>query len=425
MDTSPSTRYHPPRLRWLNRAMRALNRCGLARVDLSEAGLLAEAQRQTGLERFGDAGFRSGFAKLLGSMEKEASLTPFGRVSARTHVLRSLRNRLWAEACFEANPEIRARRIAAPLVVVGAARSGTTRLHRMLAADARFQHLKAWEGFNPAPRTGVPEAGVPARRREAAEFLGARRRLNPGADAAHPMEADWAEEETLLLNHSFAGISPLGFYNIPGYYRWFLGQCRGDAYRYMADLLRLISWARGDAEDKPWVLKSPQHMLDLGALLDTFPDARLVFIHRDPLKTAASTLSLGWHFAVQNTDLPCRGASRDILLDLCEQMARRCMTVRESVAADQQLDVYYEEMNRDWRGVMRRIYGHCGMELDATAERAMAQWLAGSERENRHGGHRYAFEDYGTSRAEVEERMRFYREKYSIPCEEKSCRSQT
>lgn len=423
MDTAPSTHYHPRWVRWFNRTMLALNRCGLARLDLSEAGLMAEAQRQTGLDRFGDASFRPGLAMLLASLEREAALSPFGRLSARMHILRSLRNRLWANACFETNPEIRARRIAAPLVVIGAARSGTTRLHRMLAADARFQYLKAWEGFNPAPRAGAPQAGAPARQQEAVKFLRARRRLNPRADAAHPMEADWAEEETLLLNHSFSGISPLGFYNIPSYYRWFLGQDRSDAYRYMADQLRLISWARGDAEGKPWLLKSPQHMLDLDALLSVFPDARLVFIHRDPVKTAASTLSLGWHFAVQNTDLPCRGASRDILLDLCEQMARRCVTVRQSVAASQQLDVYYEEMNRDWRGVMRRIYDHCGMEFVPAAEQAMADWLAGSERENRHGGHRYAFEDYGTSRAEVDARMMFYREKYAIPYEEKPCRT--
>jgi len=421
MDTTPSTRYHPPMVRRFNRIRRALNFFGLARIDLSEEGLLAEARRQTGLDRFGDRSFEPGLRMLLAAIGREACLTPFGRMAARTHILRSLRNRLWAHACFEANPEILERRIVAPLVVVGPPRSGTTRLQRMLAADSRFQHMKAWEGFNPAPRAGWPQSGATARHEEAVRFLGARKRLNPGADAVHPMEADWAEEETLLLNHSFCGISMLGFYNIPGYYRWFLDHDRSDAYRYMADLMRLISWSRGETESRPWVMKTPQHMLDLDVLLKVFPDARLVFIHRDPVKTAASTLSLGWHFAVQNTDLPCRGAIRDTWLDLCEQMARRCIRVRETLSADRQLDIHYEAMNRDWRGVMHRIYGHCEMEFTAAAEQSMADWLTHSERENRHGGHRYAFSDYGTSRAEVDERMMFYRDKYAIPYEGTNC----
>ncbi|MDO8932402.1 MAG: sulfotransferase [Rhodocyclaceae bacterium] len=417
MDTTPSTRYHPRTVRSFNRTSRVLNFVGLARIDLSEEGLLAEARRQTGLDRFGDQSFMPGLRVLLTAIDKEARLTPFGRLSARTHILRSLKNRLWANACFEANPEIRARKIVAPLVIIGLARSGTTRLQRMVAADGRFQHLKAWEGFNPAPRPGLPDGGAAARRAEAIEFLGARRRLNPGADAAHPMEADWAEEEILLLNHSFCGISALGFYNIPAYYRWLLGHDRSDAYRYMADLMRLVSWSRGEPEFTPWVMKTPQHMLDLDVLLKVFPDARLVFIHRDPVKTVASTLSLGWHFAVQNTDLPCRGFIRDTWLDLCEQMARRCMRGREAVPEGRQLDIYYADMNRDWRGVMRRIYGLCELEFTSAAEQGMADWLMCSESENRHGGHRYAFDDYGISAAEVDERMKFYRDEYAIPRE--------
>lgn len=422
MDTQPSTAWHSLPVRIFNRVARGLR---VRPADVSEEALVAAARRETGLERFGDESFRPALRQLVTSLGTEANLNPFGRHFAPKPLVRSLKNRLWANACFEAHPEILKRPIAAPVVIVGPARSGTTRLQRMLAADERFLHLKCWEGFNPAPRAVAREAGREARRGEIVKAMRMRRRLYPGADTAHPMDADAAEEEILLLNQSFGGLSPLAFYPLPGYHRWFVGQDRRGAYRHMANLMRLVSWSRDDAPDKPWVMKTPQHMLDLDALLDAFPDARLVFIHRDPLKTVGSTLSLGWHHAVQNTDLPCRAAVRDVWLDLCERMARRCIAVREGLPAARQLDVYYDDMNRDWRDVMRRIYRHCGLELVPAAEQAMAEWLARSERENRHGGHRYAFEDYGTSRAEVEERMRFYREKYSIPCEEKSCRSQT
>jgi hypothetical protein len=208
-------------------------------------------------------------------------------------------------------------------------------------------------------------------------------------------------------------------FHIPGFYRWFLENDKLAAYRYMADAMKLLSWTRNEHENKRWLLKNPQHMLNLPTLMKVFPDAQLVFIHRDPIKTTGSVLSLSWNFAVQHTDQPCRAWVRDIWMDFYEQMARRSIEAREHIPANQQIDVYYDEMNRDWRGVMRRIYDFAGMEFGAKTENAMAAWLADSAREGLHGGHRYALEDFGTTAEEVDARMMFYRERYSIPREGK------
>lgn len=418
MDDAPSTRHHPLPVKLVNGAVRLMNVFGRGKADLSEDSLLAAARKQTGLERFGDEGFLPGLRVLLQALEAEARLNPLGRLHARAEITASLKNRLWADACFEAHPEILQRKITAPIVIVGPVRSGTTRLHRMLAADSRLQCVKAWEGFNPAPRSGERDSDGAVRRAEVEKFLGLGRRLNPGAFTAHPMEADWAEEELLLLNHSFSGLSPLGLYHIPSYRDWFLGSDRTPAYEYMAKLMKLVSWSRGDPEDKRWVMKTPQYMLDLDTLVKVFPDAKLVFTHRDPLKTVASTLSLMWNFAVHNTDLPLRKPIRDTWLGLCEEMARRSMAVREALPPSRQFDVHYGDMNRDWRGVMRKLYDFAALEFTAEAENALGAWLAESEQEGRHRGHRYALEDFGLSRGEVDARMMFYRERYGIPYED-------
>jgi len=407
MDNNPSTYYHPLEVRQFNAA-------GGNETDLSIDALIAEARQVTGLERFGDESFMTPLRVLLKSLQEETRINPFGRAGMKGRVMRSLKNRLWANACFEAHPEIRQRKIVAPIIIVGAARSGTTRLQRMLAADSRLQYLTAWEGFNPSPRPGAPDMGRAARRDETREFLRIGQQLNPGAYTAHPMDADWAEEEILLLNHSFSGLLSLCF---QGYYDWFLEYDRTDVYRYTADLMKLVSWSRGDPEDKPWVMKTPQYMLDLDIVRNTFPDARFVFIHRDPLKTVASTMSLMWHFAVQYIDRSCRSEIRDVWMHMCEQMARKCMAARDSIPAAQQLDVYYEEMNSDWRAVIRRIHAFCGMEFTSSAEQEIGDWLGRSESENRHGGHRYSYEEFGANAAEVDRRMMFYRERYAVPYE--------
>ncbi|TAK89472.1 MAG: sulfotransferase, partial [Burkholderiaceae bacterium] len=412
MDTTPSTHYHPLPLKLFNKVARTLNAVGLAKIELSEQALVAAAQKATGFTRFGDESFLPGLRVLLKAIETEANLNPFGRFYAKENIVGSLKNRLWANACFEAHPEILQRKIVAPIVIIGPHRSGTTRLQRMMATDTRLQYLKTWEGFNPAPRMGSHDLGKAARYTEIKKSLGVMQHLYPGAFVGHPMNADWAEEEMLLLNHSFCSFSILGSYNVPSYYQWFLNHDKTDVYHSMANMMKLISWSRGDAEDKRWVLKNPQHMMDLGTLLKVFPDAKIVFTHRDPLKTVASVMSLMWHYAVQHTDLPCREAMRDTWLDFCEKAAHRCMQARKNMPVEQQLDIYYAEMNSDWRAVMRRVYDFCGLAFAAETEQAQAEWLAQSESENRHGGHRYTLEDFGTTAEAVDARLMFARQHY-------------
>lgn len=419
MDLAPSTAYHPAPVKLINRVLGGLNRIGLARIDLSEDALLAAARRQTGLDRFGDEHFLAGLRPLLEDLATDADLNPFGRLHAKTSILNALKNLLWANACFEAYPEIDARSIAAPVIVVGPVRSGTTRLQRLLAADDRFAHLTAWEGFNPAPRKGLSRADRALRRQEVVKFLKAGQKINPGAFAAHPMDADAADEEILLLNQAFDGLSYAALYHSPRYRDYLLNGDRSAAYRFLVRLLKLVSWARGDDERKPWVLKTPQHMLDLPQLLAVFPDAKLLFTHRDPIKTVASTLSLAWNFGVLNTDRPYRALVRDGWLDICECMARRCMESREQVPKSQQLDVYYDEMNRDWAAVMDEVYRFIGLDYTPQARSAAGEWMAASLRDNIHGNHRYALADFDLSPDQVEARMGFYRGHYSIPYEAK------
>lgn len=385
-------------------------------VRLDRAVLLDEAKKLTGLADFGRKGFLDSLDVFLKSLEMEADLNPFGREYSRGGTLQSLTNRLWTSECFRLHPEVAQRKIKSPIVIVGHHRSGTTRLHRMMSTDRRLRHLQTWESLNPAPRPGRPDLGREERYREIDESLKAFDALYPGFSNAHPMAANWAEEEMLLQRHSFGSAALFFAYNNPSYYDWFKSFDKSENYADMADHLKLLSWSTDDSEDKRWVLKNPTHMMDLDQLMAAFPDAKLVFIHRDPIKTAGSLMSMRWLFAVQMTDQPLRAPLRDMSLDLVETMARRCMETRgRLVPKEQFIDVGFDEMNRDWRGVMRRIYSFADLEFSPDAEAEMAAWLAESEAENLHGGHRYRLEDFGTSAGEVDERMKFYRDWMAIP----------
>lgn len=385
--------------------------------DLDEDRLVRAARRQTGLHFFGDEHFRVPMRVLIEALRKEANLNALGRIIAHGSILKILKERLWAQALFDRHSEIRARKISAPVVIVGPMRSGTTRLHRLLAADDRFVHLRLFEMMCPVPWPKSFGAQRDPRIAWVERGLRMLNWINPQNAAVHPTGPLEADEELGLLEQSFSGAQIEAQRRVPSFARWCEAHDQTPAYAHMADLLRLTGWFRGDDEAKPWVLKTPQHMQDLAALMRVFPDARLIFLHRDPLKVVGSSCSLAWNQMVVQSDHVDPHWIGAEWLHKTEHRIATTLRVRESTPAAQQLDILYADMNADWLVAMRRVYDFLGLPLTRSAEAAMTGWLAHSERDHAHAHHRYQLEDFGLDRQEVERRFAAYRARFAIPIE--------
>jgi len=404
-------------MRLLNDTLRLLNRVGIGRASLAEENLIAAARKQSGLHYFGDESFRRQLRILLHDLEHESDLNPVGRMLTRQSLVRLLRNRLLAQDLLDRHPEILERKFAPPVVVVGLGRSGTTRLHRLLAADSRFLHLKAWESVFPVPWPESFGSDKDPRITSIEQGLKAVLYMSPQIAAVHPLGAHEVEEEVGLIQHGFSSQLFEILTRTPNLAEWLMTHDQTAAYEYMVVLLKIIGWFRGDPEDKPWVLKTPQHMQDLDALMKVFPDARLVFTHRDPVKVVGSLCSMTWNSIVRDTDhVDPHWVGRE-WLGKTERMVRKVMDLRDRIIpAAQQHDALYADISTDWVGVMDGIYGYLGMPFTDEARHGMEQWLA-INRQHKHGAHKYALEDFGLTREQVDERLMFYRLHYQIPYE--------
>ena len=117
----------------------------------------------------------------------------------------------------------------------------------------------------------------------------------------------------------------------------------------------LWCWLRGDDPATPWLMKTPQHMVDLPALLEVFPDARILFIHRDPAAVVGSSCSMVWNqMSVQSESADPHWIGREWLRKTRLKIDRM-RTARSDLPAGRRLDVQYEAMERDWRGEMGRV----------------------------------------------------------------------
>ena len=108
--------------------------------------LLSIAERQTGLNDFGDHRFLEALAFLVESVEREAKLNALGRFVFVEHVVQLLRNRLYLELDWKLDPTISLRKIPKPVFITGLPRTGTTLLHSLLAQDTDiFAAPLTWE----------------------------------------------------------------------------------------------------------------------------------------------------------------------------------------------------------------------------------------------------------------------------------------
>lgn len=374
--------------------------------DLCEATLFAQAVRMTGLDDFGDDRFRPALAALMAALRDEAALNPVGRVIAHGSALKVLTERLRAEAIFKAHPEIEARPLAAPVVIVGAMRSGTTRLHRLLALDPRFVHLRLFEATFP-----VPPRGPDLRVAQTAAILRLLTHLSPPIAAIHPTSPRAPDEELGLFDQSFWGAQAEAQRPIAGFARWCEAADPAPAYAHLARLLKLIGWARGDDPARPWILKTPQHMAHLEALVAAFPDARLVFTHRDPVAVVASAASLAWHqMAIQTDTLDPAWVGAEWRRKTLHRIAA---FERARAAGVDGIDVRFDDVGRDWEGAIARIYAHLGEPLLPQVLATMRGWMA-REARGRHHAHRYDAADFGLDRDELAQAFAPYAARYGV-----------
>lgn len=414
-------RYQRRPIRLVNGLLSGLHLLGVARLQLEEEALLVSAQEKTGLQDFGDASFREPLRRLIQATNAETDLNPIGRLLAKANIERLLKGRLQAQELWRRHPEILAREMPAPVVIVGLARSGTTRLHRLLASDTRFLHLKSWESVYPVP----DQASFDARARgdtdpritALEQALKAVLYMSPQIAAVHPLGTLEVEEEIGLLQHAFSTQLFEVINGVPDFAEWLMTHNQTFAYEYMRDLLKTISWFRGDAQDTPWVLKSPQHMQDLDALLTVFPDAKIICPHRDPIKVVGSSCSMAWNSLVRDNGRVDPHAVGRNWCDKTVRMLHKNLRDRDTLCpADNQYDILYADITADWRAAMTGIYQFLDLPFTATAADSMQAWLD-SNRQHKHGSHKYQLQQFGLNSHEVDQKLMFYRERFDIPYE--------
>jgi len=399
-------------LRFFNAAQNWLERAG--RVPAKFGALIEtlhdEAIGAAGCSDFGDPAYRQGLAVLGESYDREARLTPFGRMMVRQQLLGLLINRLTAEKTWSRDPDILRREVRRPLFILGLPRTGTTALHHLLGQDPDVQVLEYWLAAAPGPRPPRDIWKNDPRFRQAERDLRTMYWLDPGLKAMHVMTADGPEECRHLLCQTFTDDTFECNATIPSYVRWYRECDMRPTYDQHKRLLQLIG---APTPERRWLLKYPVHMGNLRTLLDVYPDACFVQTHRDPAKVIPSICSLveGFH-SLYEDDFDRRALAADQLETWASRLEAG-IAVRAEQPAERFFDLHFAEVLSDPMAAVRRLYDHFGFALSDEAERRMRAHLAANPR-GKHGEHVYSAEQFGLSVAAMCERFASYRQHFAV-----------
>ena len=374
--------------------------------EKSEDFLMNNACREVGLYNWGDIDFVVPLRRLLNSCREEGGFNSFGWFYIHSLLTKYLCGRLLIQKYCKQHPKISQERIHKPLFIISLPRTGTTLLQRLLAQDPANRNLLYWEGLSPAPFQLSPQKKL-TRIQNAKKFLQIRNAVIPSINSIHSAHVHQPEECFLLLDKSFISPQLHVLFDLPLYYKWLKKKDMGDVYRYYKKQLQLLQFTNPYGAEQRWVLKCPFHLFGIKSLLEVFPDARIVQIHRAPTQSLSSLCSMLTTIRqhLQKKKITAQIGQESVLI--WSNMMDKVMQIRQEYAAEHFLDISYKELAEDPVTISLNIYKYFGVTPDEVAEKRMNKWLKENPK-NKHGVHTYSSENYGLTKSIIDQHFTEY-----------------
>jgi len=340
--------------------------------------------------------WQEGLQILLRDHAKADILSERGREIIKRRYVSALATRMQVDEFLRQHPEVLDVPITRPVFILGLVRTGTTMASYLMDADPATRSLLRWEAYKVTPPA---EPGMTrtdprclAEKAQDEELL----KNNPGMFATHFEAADGPTECVHLLAQDFRSMMFTALSSVPVYCDWLLHCDMSAAFEHRKRVFQILQ----STNPGRWVLKMPSDSVFIPWIFRTFPDARVIWTHRDPYAAFASSFSM-------------RGSSRkifnkDIDIDYmrCKWPLQLSLHLRRplEMAAERPDDfyhLYYDDLTGDPIAAMKKVYAWLGDDWTDAAESGMHRWLEDNP-QNRFGRHSYSLEEWGFTRAELE-----------------------
>jgi hypothetical protein len=365
----------------------------LTQISFDVDALREAAAVKAGYDDFGSDSYLAALGPLVESIKNEAELNERGLAEMHKRIAAALANRLVVVAWEKDHPLEAAKPIEAPVVILGMPRTGSTILHETMAAIPGMRAPLTWEITDFSLVHRVDDARDDDRVQRIDADIARDNDLVPGYTAIHYSDAYVPMECVALTIVDLVSVQFPSIAGLPTYREFLLSLDARSTYEWHRRALVFLQASRPGMQ---WVLKAPAHSLYIDALFATYPDARVVYTHRDPRKVVGSVCSLYATLRRPWSDIP---RVAELAASDAHYTAAACM--RAIQYRDQHpdisariRDVAFDQFMRDQAGTMTDIYDHLGLNLTDEARGAMVDYLTNRPRE-KYGTHDYSLAQFG------------------------------
>jgi len=337
---------------------------------------------------------------LVESLNTEANLSYLGSLGAKFQITNHLQTRA---KIFDYVSSHELQQPSSPIFVIGLPRSGTTHLFNLLSQDEAHRSALFWEIMYPLPLSKKGSFSQKKKLFKTNMVLYFKNKFTPRLDDLHDIKSTSPEECLLIKTLSLRSMVYVYMANIPAY----------QDYIQKANFLAAFEWHKRflqclEVEGKPkrWLLKDPCHLEHIPEILETYPDARFIYISRDPSETIPSICSLTATVRSGFTDSLDTSLIGSQTLKFWKNVLNKYSNTKGDIDPSKLITVAYEDLILNPIGMIKSIYNKFNLELDVKTENSMLDYLTkstGSHKKN----HDYAPEDFGLSKELIRNELIF------------------
>jgi hypothetical protein len=412
----------PPRSAWTEKVIalgEGIGDDGRSVVSLEPDLLRQSARESTGLDDFGDSWWKEPFQRLCRSLDEEARLHLPGRLRTRGELQLILQNRLRLVDLWGREPAIATESVRSPIVVTGLGRSGTTFLHELLACDQNNRPPLLWEYLHTVP-AGADRSraavGNPGDRPQLCDDeITLMDEMVPAFTTMHENGGNLPTEDIFGFAHQFSSDMYTGLYNVAEYTIWRSSQDQAPIYEWHRRMLQTMQWATPTTR---WVLKAPSHLSALPLVFATYPDAKVVITHRDPLRVLGSLADLMATLHYMHSNHVDHAVLVEFMCLGLEHVMDEVTAERDSgsLPQDQISDVIYHDLTEEPVATIEALYESWDFPLTDAFRANLAAYL-GARHTNRESHHDYSFSDTGLDLPTHRALVAPYQERFGVRSE--------
>lgn len=375
--------------------------------------LITAAERRTGLSDWGEQDFRTGLTLFLDSATREARMSELGWSRMLSRIDGLLQNRLRIMDYRAKHAAVAQQKITRPIFILGLPRSGTSNLLSLLSFDPAHRVPRMWEIFRSVPPPRRQTYDTDPRIAEVQTQLLSDGFDSPALQATHPFDSRLPEECGFIFEHTFACMVFPAYVNVPTFAKYAMDDADWKGvYGFHKQFLQNL---QTDYAGERWVLKTPEHSHFLPELLATYPDAILLYTHRDPsavmssLASNITELRRLWSDEVDSNEVATSFLAAEA------EGSRRMVEARKDPAIDQHFfDIDFQDLINQPVATMERLYRHFDLPYtDATRDGLLHYANNEAKKTHGHGKHKHSLADHGYQPSQIESAFKPYLDWYA------------